>query len=257
MNQINIVKEGFSKIFFGEDAIIKHIILFMLTGIISIISVYFSITSETIKATKVLPDFAKVMLAVVILAVVGIYLSGYNFKLVHNAFDSNKKDILPNFGADSFNVFWKILPLMIYWTACIIIALILSSSLLVVPGIRFIGLFLFIFILFLCAFIQFIYIAYTENFDKAGLFNIMLPIKFVKPSIGSLCLFGIIFIPIYILSMFPSFVAGIILGFIGVKDTNMIMYIGGILGGYFSFVIQMVWYYCLVQIFKEKIKPIM
>ena len=144
---------------------------------------------------------------------------------------------------------------MIVWFIYVLIAILFSVALMSNKSLLLVvGIFLFLFILFLCAFVNFVYIAYLKNFDSKGLYNITLPFKYMKYSFSDFVLLGLLFIPVYGVAMTPSFIVGLLFGLMGVK-TIMALYAGGILGGYLGFIVQIVWYYCLVQIYRDKIEP--
>ena len=255
MNVIDIMIDGFKKVYSGKNVLSKHFFMFLIIAILSISTVNVQIMANAIEKTKELPNIWQLLICMIITLIAGIYTGGYNLLFSHNSFNQENKDILPEINLTPFKVFFKTLPLMIIWSLYILVAiffsmfLISSKSLLTVLGI-----FLFLFLLFLCAFVNFVYIAYIKNFDSNGLFNITLPFKYMQKSFSDFVLLGLLFIPVYGVAMTPSFIVGLLFGFMGAK-TIMALYAGGILGGYLGFIVQIVWYYCLVQIYREKIEP--
>lgn len=255
MNVIDIMIDGFKKVYSGKNILSKQIFMFLIIAILSVSTVNVQIMANTIEKTKEIPNISQLLICLAITIIIGIYTGGYNLLFSHNAFNRENKDILPEITFTPFKVFLKTLPLMIIWSLYILVAiffsmfLISSKSLLTVLGI-----FLFLFLLFLCAFVNFVYIAYIKNFDSNGLFNITLPFKYMQKSFSDFVLLGLLFIPVYGVAMTPSFIVGLLFGLMGAK-TIMALYAGGILGGYLGFIVQIVWYYCLVQIYREKIEP--
>ena len=55
MNVIDLMVNGFSKIFKGEKIAVKHILLIIITAFVSISSVYLDRASEALKTTKQMP----------------------------------------------------------------------------------------------------------------------------------------------------------------------------------------------------------
>lgn len=255
MNVIDIMIDGFKKVYSGKNVLSKHFFMFIIIAILSISTVNVQIMANAIENTKEIPNISQLLICLAITIIIGIYTGGYNLLFSHNAFNRENKDILPEITLTPFKVFLKTLPLMIIWSLYILVAiffsmfLISSKSLLTVLGI-----FLFLFLLFLCAFVNFVYIAYIKNFDSNGLFNINLPFKYMQKSFSDFVLLGLLFIPVYGVAMTPSFIVGLLFGLLGAK-TIMALYAGGILGGYLGFIVQIVWYYSLVQIYKNKIEP--
>lgn len=97
MNVFDVVIDGFKKVFTGKNAVIKHIWIFLITAIISFVSVYFQLLAETAEKAEKLPDFPlkTFLIALTVMIVIGIYLGGYNFQFMHNAFNSESEGVLP------------------------------------------------------------------------------------------------------------------------------------------------------------------
>lgn len=239
---IGLIKVGFKKLFSGQYVLIKHVSLFALTGILSLINSNF----ELLKAQNTLPNFSNIVLSIVALLVVGLYMSGYVLNYMHNCYNDNS-DILPDIDEKHFGTFFKALPLYLVWFLWIILVCLLVI-IPIVGWIALLGLF-FIWV----PFIQFIYVAYAKDFNAFGLYNIKLPFKYCKLVFVDLLVLGLLFIPIGLLAMVPSLIVGFVSGMSG--NTNLAIYSGGLLGGYLGFLLQMVWVYCIVQIYREKIEP--
>lgn len=255
MNVIDIMIDGFKRVYSGKNVLLKHFLMFIIISVLSITTVNVQIITETLEKTKELPNVWQFLLYIIITLIAGIYTGGYNLLFSHNAFNKENKDMLPEITLTPFKVFFKALPLMIVWFIYVLIAILFSITFMSTKSpLLILGIFLFLFFLFMCAFINFIYIAYIKNFDSKGLFNITLPFKYMKHSFSDFVLLGLLFIPVYGVAMTPSFIIGLLFGILGFK-TMTALYAGGILGGYFGFIVQIVWYYCLVQIYKEKIEP--
>lgn len=255
MNVIDIMINGFKRVYSGEKVLFKHLLMFIIITVLSIATVNVQIIADTLEKTKELPNMWQLLLCMIITLIAGIYTGGYNLLFSHNAFDTENKNTLPNVNLTPFKVFFKALPLMIVWSLYILVAIFFSIALISSKSpLTILGIFLFLFLLFLCGFVNFIYIAYIKNFDYQGLFNITLPFKYIKHSFSDFVLLGLLFIPVYGVAMTPSFIVGLLFGLMGAK-TIMALYAGGILGGYLGFIVQIVWYYSLVQIYKNKIEP--
>lgn len=258
MNIFANLIEGFKKVYKGPNALVKHIGLLALTGLVSVASVYIENISKTIEQAPQLPDLSTILGIVILLILLGIYFGGYNLIFSHNSFLAEQEEYMPDINFEPIKIFFKALPLMICWGFYITVACIVAAGICTIktsPISVIIGILLMSVILLACGFVQFIYTAYTKNFDQAGLFNITLPFKYMKYCFGEFVLLGLLFIPVYIISMLPSFIVGFIMGLTSPNDSTVAIYLGGILGGYAGLIIQLVWYYCLVQIYKEKIEP--
>ena len=255
MNVIDLMIDGFKKVYSGKNILLKHLLMFIIIAILSIATVNVQIIADTIEKTKELTNISQLFIYLGLTILIVIYTGGYNLLFSHNSFDKENNDIFPDINFIPFKVFFKTLPIMIVWFIYVLIAILFSIALMSNKSLLLIlGIFLFLFILFLCAFINFVYIAYLKNFDYKGLYNITLPFKYMKYSFSDFVLLGLLFIPVYGVAMTPSFIVGLLFGLIGIKTIN-VLYIGAILGGYLGFIVQIVWYYCLVQIYRDKIDP--
>ena len=250
MSTITLIIDGYRKIFSSPNALLKNICLFAITGLISVISIYF----ESFKTAKNMPtDMTTFFFALLGMIILGVYICGYTYEFMHKAFNDSEEELLPDFDMAPVGTFFKALPLVIVWM--IYLGLIMGVMGITIAAVPFIGIIFAIVFLCLAVFLTFVFVAYCENFETRGLYNIALPFKFILPTIGQVALLGLLFIPVGILSLVPSFIAGFIFGLTGYADTNIPAWIGGLLGGYFGCLAQFVWYYCLVQVYKEKIKP--
>ena len=230
-----------------EDCFFKHSILFVLTGITSIFSVALN---EFSKQKEIDPsNWIWAMLGVLFLIILSIYIVGYSFNIMHNSFDENKNDILPEFDKSNIATFNKAFPLMFVWFLYImffiiggtILGLFLGKELMPIIVVA-IGIFVGI----LGIFLQFVYVRFSKYFEKRGLFKITLPFKYIKPTFGSLFKLWIKFIPLFILN--------VILGALA-EGNSLFAYIFTAISGYISCVSGFIYSFCIVQIYKEKVEP--
>ena len=247
---------GFIKVFSGKNIAIKHICFIALTAIVSYSSVQSDILKNQVQAASQIPDLKGLLLGFLAALIVGCYLFGYNILFMRNVYNDNPEGYLPEFDDNPFKAFFKGFPLLLTWIFYFIVIILFStisfalSIKMPVIGIL-LGLIGFCAIIILSIFVQFLWIEFSKNLEAKGLYNIIRPLKYTKGTMGSLCLLGPLFIPIYILSLLPCIILVLALTIAGFGE-NATMYAGGILGGYIGFVIQLVWYYCLVNLYKEK-----
>ena len=244
MNVFRLIGDGFRKIYSSNNIAIKHVWLLVLIGIVPVVFLY-SLNFTNVVAAKNIRFLTAL--------VISIYLCGYNLELVHNSF--TEKDILPELGFNHFGLFFKALPLILTWTFYIITVSIVAGLLMASKISLIIGLLLILVLVFVSSFLQFVFVEFSKNYDAKGLYGILQPFKYVK-TFGYLLLLGLLFIPIYIiLSSIPAFIFGFVAGLLTGEDSNLVFYGGGFIGGYFGFIVGMVWNYCLVQVYKEKFEP--
>ena len=242
------IKEAVKRIYNkSENCLIKHSILFALTGIVSIFSVELNNISEQKNIDP--SSFGIIVAGLLFFIILSFYLTGYNYGVSHNAFDLSKKDILPEFNLSHFKTFFKSIPLVLVWgfyfilitLAGIIIGAILGKSATIVAG--FIAT-LIIVILGIC--LQLVFIKFTKFFELKGLFNIALPFKYAKLAFPNLCKLWIKFIPIIILNVILNILA---------SGSSVLAYIFTAIGAYVSGIAGFIYAFCIVQIFEEDIAP--
>lgn len=259
MNVLGTIIEGFKKVFKGENAFAKHLCLFAITGFISVATVYIQNVSEAMKATQQLPNLTQYMTGIIILLIVSLYLSGYNLIFAHNSFKDNIDEYLPEINLQPIFTLIKAIPILLCWGFYIFLTCVIGVALCTTHStpLVIIGIGILLVTLVLYGFVQFVTsAAYPQNFDTEGLFNISLPLKYAKFAFGELVLLGLLYIIVGIVAMIPSGLAGFMIGVFGnLGDNTTATYVGGILGGYCGCITQLVWYYCIVQIYREKIEP--
>ncbi len=248
MNLVALVVDGVKRIYSGPNAGLKHVCLFAITGILSAVSLHFETLQDSIKAGAS-PDISTIVVGIIAAIAVSIYITGYSLSLMHNAFEDENQELLPEIDSKPFGVFFGALPLMIVWILYAIAVYLLA----IIPILGWIA--LFVLLIIWAPFIQFIYVAYAKNFNTSGLYKISLPIRYMKPAILPIILLGLLFIPVFIIAMIPSFIVGVIIGLTGGSASGMGMYAGGLLGGYLGSMMGLLWAYCSVKIYQEKIEP--
>lgn len=242
--------EGFHKVLFSDkNSLIKHVCLLALTAIISYSSVQSDLINTQLKGggAGAMPDLTGFFLGLLAALIVGCYLWGYSLKFMRNVYYDNPEETLPEFDESAFSVFFKALPLALVWIIYFILLGIVSGLLSVIL----IGLLGFIVILIMSMGIQFVWVEFIKDYDRTGLYNFKLPFQYIKPTIVPLLLLGLLYILVYIICLIPCVLIGVFMGLFGASETAT-MYVGGVLGGYLGFVCQLVWYYCIVKLYKEK-----
>ena len=250
MKILGTMIEGFQKVLFADkNSALKHVCLIALTAIISYSSVQSDLLSTQLKGVSngALPNLTGFFLGLLAALIVGCYLWGYSLKFMHNVYHENPEEVLPEFDENPFQVFGKVFPLIFVWIIYFMLLGIVSGILSVVL----IGLLGFIVMLIMSIGIQFIWVEFAKDYDKSGLYSFKLPFKYIKPTIGPLCLLGLLYILVYIICLIPCVLIGVFMGLFGASETATV-YVGGVLGGYIGFVCQLVWYYCIVKLYKEK-----
>lgn len=237
MDYFGITVDAFKKVFKTDDAVMKHVSLFALTGILALLS-------EHVKASSG-SDVSSVLLGGLFAVVISIYLFGYSLKFMHEAFNTENENIMPEFNLEPFEIFCGVLPLVLLWIVYI-------GMLCFVALIPFIGwLIMLVSLPVISIFLSFVFAAYAKNYQVNGLFNFFVPFKYARYSWLSIIIFGLLFIVAYIIILFVVFLAALI---INLLPDNLSDIISGVMVGYVAYIVQLAWSYCIVQIYSEKIE---
>lgn len=252
MGTVELIKDGFRKIFEGADVLRNHVFLFALSGLLALQSEFFHNFSEQAKLGNYIAGPGEVTIRLILMLVVSLYLGGYSFMLMNKCFSNNGEGILPEIGLNQFKAALKAIPLQIVWGlylfAAILISVFLMTSIGPVPGSIF-----FIAIVFTAMFIQFIFAAFSKDFCAKGLFNITLPAKYMQKTFGDMIVLIILFVVLAVLVLIPFVIVAIITA-LTKTDGTVTEYLFSLAGGYVGILLQLVWYYCIVNIYKDKLE---
>ncbi len=244
------IKDAVKRIYSGENALVKHIILFILTGLPVMLSTPLNEISNRPEIGMM--TFVLSLLALVLCAVIGIYLGGYLYGFMRNSFDETREEILPEFDKSWFKIFFKGLPIQLTWIgyfiAIIIISVIVGIILSYVVPVKVAAITTYVlisvFVIAASLGLTFVFAKFSQNYDRAGLYNFVLPFKLFGKTYKSVLLLVLKLIPIFI-------VVGII-NLLG-TGTNVLSYIFAALGGYLATIAQYITSFCYVQIYKDEI----
>ena len=258
MNVIDFVVDGFKRFYTSENSGSKHVILFIISAIMSVFSTYIQLYPQTVGKTLNIESLGMVVIFSTIVFLLSLYMCGFIIKFNHNAFDDENRSILPDFNFEPIKIFCKMLPVIFAWFFYLVIAIILlflfcsvDKTCLVIGII--LGTLLFI----LYSFTGFITIAFAKNYKRDGLYNILLPLVYMNYAFGDVMLLAVLFMLMSGAALSMCFMVGLAGGLNGLGATppKETLYVVGVLYGYFSLVLQMIWSYSLVQIYKHKIEP--
>lgn len=257
MNVFLTIIEGFIKVFFTKDGFLKHVCLFALTGIVSFIPAHLQKIGEELQKGSgnfdISSNLGFIVFAIIAFIVISIYLAGYYLKFQHNAFDNKSNEIMPDFDGNPIGVFFKALPLYLVWGIYYILIFSIIGFFFINPLFIIIGIPMLIFGILYFSFVQFIFVAFSKDFSAKNLYNILLPLSYIKPAIGPIFICGLIFLIICILAGIIIFILGLIMSLSGASSLAT-TFARSIAGAYIGAVLQLVWLYCIVQIYREKIE---
>ena len=238
------VINGFVSIFSGKNIIAKHLVLLLIS--------IFSYWIYTINGANKTASITMLIIAFLLSLAFSMFFGGYLLSFVHNAFDGELKNKLPEITFKHFNVFFGAIPLYIVWGIYYSLFSLLLAAI-AIPFLlknMFVGI-IFIIILFLWSmFFPFIYIGYAREFKVNGLFNISIIFKYFKYTCKDIFILALIFVPtvllIFAIPLFLLWATKILF------DINVIFNVSLY---YFGIIINFAWHYCLVQIYKDNILP--
>ncbi len=244
------IKDAIRRIYSGESALVKHIILFILVGI----PVMLSSPLNEISKTKNIDSGALwlSLSALIVMMFISIYTCGYFYGVIKNSFNETSEELLPDFNITWFKVFFKGFPLQITWCAyslCFIIIWVISAKLcaFIIPPRLSIIITLSIFLLFIIIFammLPFVFVMFAKEYKRDGLYRISIPFSYIKQTFKSVIL-------LY-LKLIPMFLVFGILGILG-NGTTVFSYFMASVAAYIGMIIQYIVHFCYVQIYKEKI----
>ncbi len=194
-----------------------------------------------------------------------IIIGGYSIKFLHNCINNIDNGILPKFKGTPWIMYLGMIQLNIVWGIYALIFIVFAFLLYIITHIFFFPILLVILLLFIAMFIYYIFLAFADNLDTKGLFNIKLIFNLIPHTIKPLCknfifflLFNLLIAIIYILLYTVAGLFGID-SMINIKDDiYLIDIVMSTIAGYFVIV---TWYfafpYSLIDSYKEHAKAIL
>lgn len=196
----------------------------------------------------------------------GIFIGAYSLKFLHNAINNINNGVLPSFKGISWKIYLGMIKLDIVW-CFYALAVIFLSVILYITLVHTIIFPIIIIVLtaFTAVFTNYIYLAFAENFDSKGLYNIVLVFKFIKytfkDTVFKLCLFLLV-MPFAALICILFYAAAAITGI------DSVIYIAGdyylidfIVFTFTLYFMLVTWYfafpYSLINIYITKIRPLL
>ena len=244
------IKDAIKKLYTGDDILVKHIMLFVLTGVPVMLSNPLNEISKRVALSTT--DVVMSLLALLVMGIISIYLGGYIYGIIHNSFDETKEGILPEFDKSWFKMFFKALPLQIVWVLYIVLLFIIAFILKV--GMTYFinpktasGIVMALFgiiSLIICLMIPFIFTEFSREYKRDGLYNFGLIFTYLRKTFTSVLWLMVKLIPIFIVVAVVN-----IFG----RGNDVMAYICTALGAYLTTMMQYIASYCYVQIYKEKL----
>lgn len=236
--------DAIKRIYSGTNVLVKHVWLFVLTGLMTMASLPLNTASE---ATNLSKEQALLMLGLSLLAIViAIYTCGYLYDFVHNSYDRENKDILPDINWSHFKTGFKTLLIALCWIGYGILVSIITVLAIAVS--KYFGLlvtlvFAILGILFLMM-QPMLYVDFARNLSTKGLKGILQPFRYIKDTMGE--------VTILLLKMCPIYILIFILEVVCYAFQNVLTYIIFAICGYLMYIYGMVLSHQYAQILDEK-----
>ena len=233
--------EGFKRIYSDDNSLVKHLILFVLTGVISMFALPINELSKKTVMTNGEWWFA--MLSLIFCLAVGLYVAGFIYRFINMLY--NDESGLPDFNIRNLVKGLKFFPVILVW--CLYFFLFFVGC--VIVGIKFkvVSTVLFVLLLLLILFwlimLPMFTVEYSKEYRIKSLFSFIKPFTYVKDALGR--------IAIVIVKLLPFIIVLLILNAISTNDKSVFGYLTASVQGYLSFVFIMLINYCYFKITKE------
>ena len=242
-----MIREAFKRLYTGDDALQNHLILFVMTGFVMMLSKIMNMYS-----TPPLVNEAPAWLLFAIMLmmpVVALYMAGYMYMVNHRAYDDSTPELLPDFTLEGFKVLWRFLPILILWAFIGIAVIFVFNKSIIFASVSKVTfavwqiLYCFCVLLYMVL-LPFVAARFCENYDIKGLFNPLVPVKDLFKSVKEIVLLMLKLIPVGIV-----LIVFMVLG----APYDITGFIFTALFAYSFALVQYVVNYCYVQIYREKI----
>lgn len=227
----------------GEDILNKHICIACISGITALL------TDQDL--LKTIQNNPLMLIIALVIAIIGAaYLFGYTIETVHLRLQAGIT-VLPEITTQPFRRVLGMILIMIVWSFYTMLfgGIVLLFAQLI--GIKILAMLLVLGVIVFSLFVTYVYIAYAKSFQTFGLMNITLPFKFIKEGFVDTFILILKFIFLSIALTIPLLIIYFILGLI---NKNIGLGLAICIGGYFSFIIQLLWYTSLAEIYENKLQ---
>lgn len=247
----NIIK-SYRKVFENHKA---HISLGIIAIIWTIVSTFWDIKTGNINNYRQNPFDI----------LFNIIIGAYSIKFLHNAINNIDNGILPSFKQIPWIMYLGIIKLNIIWGIYAAIFLILAVLIYMLTHFLVLPILIVIALLFYSMFIYYIFLAFADNIETKGLFNIKLIFKLVPLTIKPLYKNVLIFIVWTLLIVIAYILLYVLAELLGIdkilKIQNDLYLFDVIMSVIASYIVIVTWYfvfpYSLIDSYKEFIKPIL
>ena len=236
--------DTFKKIYSGNNILLKHTILFVLTGLVAMISLPVNELSSVENLSN--SQWWTLLLCLIFIFIIGIYTFGYLYNFINASFNRENMDIVPEFDLSHFNTGFKgfliALCWVLYFVAFAVLGLMFTVLSKLIGTIAFVSVFI-LGILFM-SMQPMLFVDFARERSVKGFLNILQPFKYIKKTLG--------YVVILLLKLLPIYIFIFLLQAVCFMLPNVLTYIVTAICGYFMFIYNMVLNYQYAQILEEK-----
>lgn len=239
------IRDTVKRIFSTENALQKHIVMFMLAGFTAMLSMPLNEISRKVNLTS--GEWLTSMGLFILSLAVSLFVLGYILRTVHNSYDRETFDIMPEFSMENYKIIFKAMPMLLAWFGYFMIfSFILAFGFFLsvafktfVPTIL-----LFLVILFTIIILPMVFVDFARNYETKGLLGIHKPFTYLKK-----CGKGML---LTILKLLPIFIVMHFINIICMNSNNVFAYIIIAIVGYIGMIYNLVLYLSYGQVLKDK-----
>ena len=246
--------ESYRKVFENKKA---HISLVIIAIIWTIVSTFWDIKTHNLNNYRQNPFDI----------ICNIIIGAYSIKFLHNAINNVDNGILPSFKHTPWIMYLGMIKLNIVWGLYAAIFLILAVLTYMLTHFLALPILLIITLLFVAMFIYYIFLAFADNLETKGLFNIKLIFNVIPHTIKPLYKNFIMFLILTLLIVTVYILIYILAGLahvdkiIKINIADDLYLFDLIMNTIASYIVIVTWYfafpYSLIDSYKEFIKPIL
>lgn len=249
------VIESIKKVYSGENAKKTHLILFAICFVYMLCSSLFDIATGK-------PDTMKQNIFDILFS---LFIAVYSIQFIHNAlFNINEGELPPINGINPKSII-PLIGLNLLWGVYLFVAILIATVIYFVAKSLAAAVILGLLILAVAPFFEFIYIGFADKYETKCLLNIALIFRFLKASFVPFWIttFKTLFITLAVIVVYLAFYfAGGYFGFAEMFPLAKDYYaFDAVILPIFMYTFAVIWYfafpYALLDLYKEKIRPIL
>lgn len=197
--------------------------------------------------------------------VFSLLIGVYSLQFIHNAINNINNGLLPSIKEVQPKIIWGMIKLNIVWGIYAVLVLILAFISYIATHLLFLPILIVLALLILSAPVYYIFLAYAEDLNTKGLYNIAQIFSFFKVAYKPLYINVCLYILTTLAALIIYIMVYVVAGLIGIDEIGMITkdyYVMDIImNAIASYILIITWYfaypYSLIPSYKENIRPLL